>query len=170
MSIYTKTGDKGQTSLANGERVDKTDARIEAYGTADELNSWVGLLASKSQDEIIGARLERIQNGLFNLGALLSSAPGDWITAADVQEIEVWLDELQTELPPLRAFVLPGGSEGVSLCHLCRTVTRRLERRMWAVDVPSEAMQYVNRLSDFFFLLSRKWAKNEGISLFLWKK
>jgi len=170
MSIYTKTGDKGQTSLANGERVDKTDARIEAYGTADELNSWVGLLASKNQDEIISARLECIQNRLFNLGALLSSAPGDWITAADVQKIEAWLDELQTELPPLRAFVLPGGSEGVSLCHLCRTVTRRLERRMWAVDVPSEAMQYVNRLSDFFFLLSRKWAKNEGISLFLWKK
>jgi cob(I)alamin adenosyltransferase len=100
--IYTKTGDKGETSLANGQRVAKTDARIEAYGTVDELNSWIGLLrvaVSDSQNE-----LEWIQNKLFNLGAALSEAPGEWIVEADVKQLEAWIDAMQAVVPKQRAF------------------------------------------------------------------
>lgn len=175
MKIYTKTGDKGQTSLANGQRVAKTDARLECYGTADELNSWVGLLRART-DESHQERLGEIQNKLFNLGALLAEAEGDdWITAADVQRIEGWIDEIQSELEPMRAFILPGGSETVATCHLCRTVTRRLERLMVGLysnggEERPAALQWVNRLSDFWFVLARKIAKEQKKSIFLWKK
>lgn len=167
MSIYTKTGDNGTTSLANGVRVPKTDMRLEAYGTADELNSFVGWLRSHMEEQ---ERLEWIQNKLFNLGAQLSEAPGEWITEADVHRVEQWIDAIQAELPPLRAFILPGGNEAVSLCHVCRTVTRRLERLMVAMEAPRLSRVFVNRLSDFFFVLSREVAKNANISLYEWQK
>lgn len=167
MSIYTKTGDNGTTSLANGVRVPKTDIRLEAYGTADELNSFVGWLRSHMEEQ---ERLEWIQNKLFNLGAQLSEAPGEWITEADVHRVEQWIDAIQAELPPLRAFILPGGNEAVSLCHVCRTVTRRLERLMVAMEAPRLSREFVNRLSDFFFVLSREVAKNANISLYEWQK
>lgn len=167
MSIYTKTGDNGTTSLANGMRVPKTDMRLEAYGTADELNSFVGWLRSHMEEQ---ERLEWIQNKLFNLGAQLSEAPGEWITEADVHRVEQWIDAIQAELPPLRAFILPGGNEAVSLCHVCRTVTRRLERLMVATEAPRLSREFVNRLSDFFFVLSREVAKNTNISLYEWQK
>lgn len=167
MSIYTKTGDNGTTSLANGVRVPKTDIRLEAYGTADELNSFVGWLRSHMEEQ---ERLEWIQNKLFNLGAQLSEAPGEWITEADVHRVEQWIDTIQAELPPLRAFILPGGNEAVSLCHVCRTVTRRLERLMVAMEAPRLSREFVNRLSDFFFVLSREVAKNANISLYEWQK
>lgn len=167
MSIYTKTGDNGTTSLANGVRVPKTDMRLEAYGTADELNSFVGWLRSHMEEQ---ERLEWIQNKLFNLGAQLSEAPGEWITEADVHRVEQWIDAIQAELPPLRAFILPGGNEAVSLCHVCRTVTRRLERLMVAMEAPRLSREFVNRLSDFFFVLSREVAKNANISLYEWQK
>lgn len=167
MSIYTKTGDNGTTSLANGMRVPKTDMRLEAYGTADELNSFVGWLRSHMEEQ---ERLEWIQNKLFNLGAQLSEAPGEWITEADVHRVEQWIDAIQAELPPLRAFILPGGNEAVSLCHVCRTVTRRLERLMVAMEAPRLSREFVNRLSDFFFVLSREVAKNANISLYEWQK
>ncbi|MBR1923619.1 MAG: cob(I)yrinic acid a,c-diamide adenosyltransferase [Paludibacteraceae bacterium] len=190
MKIYTKTGDSGFTSLANGKRVAKTDLRLEAYGTADELNSWVGLVRaraftiSNSYDEW----LDYIQNKLFNLGALLSDAQGDgWIRNDDVTQLEQYIDTLQEQLEPLRAFILPGGSEAIATCHICRTVTRRLERQMVALynntpnnqecsseqtDTPHTliALQWVNRLSDFWFVLARKIAKDQNISPFLWKK
>lgn len=167
MSIYTKTGDNGTTSLANGVRVPKADMRLEAYGTADELNSFVGWLRSHMEEQ---ERLEWIQNKLFNLGAQLSEAPGEWITEADVHRVEQWIDAIQAELPPLRAFILPGGNEAVSLCHVCRTVTRRLERLMVAMEAPRLSREFVNRLSDFFFVLSREVAKNANISLYEWQK
>lgn len=170
MSIYTKTGDKGTTSLASGVRVAKTDARIETYGTADELNSFVGLLISKVSDEQVCEWLKWIQNKLFNLGALLSDAPGDWILADDAKRLEQLIDEMQIQLPPLREFILPGGSESVALCHVCRTVTRRLERKMVELDAEPNSLVFVNRLSDFFFVLSRKLAKIDKIEQFVWKK
>ena len=169
--IYTKTGDRGQTSLASGERVDKTDARIEAYGTADELNSQVGMLLADLDDAAIGAQLLRIQNVLFNLGAALSDAPGEWLTTTDVTSIEGWIDGIQAELEPMRSFILPGGSRAIAECHICRTVTRRLERRMWMLEgVDEPTRQYVNRLSDYFFVLSRKVAKMEKIEPKKWEK
>ena len=174
MKIYTKGGDKGRTSLANGVRTSKSDARLESYGTADELNSFTGLLRSKmpaSEQE----RLEWIQNKLFNLGALLAAAEGEWITESDVKQLEAWIDEMQAGQEPLRAFVLPGGNEAVSLCHVCRTVTRRLERQMVSAkengtETGETAMQFVNRLSDFWFVLALKQAENDKITFFFWKK
>ena len=118
MAIYTKTGDRGETSLANGKRVAKTDVRIEAYGTVDELNSAVGWLragmdltpaAMQAADE----QLRWVQNKLFNLGAELSEAPGEWIKAEDTARLEEWIDRIQETVPPMRAFVLPAGSETV---------------------------------------------------------
>ena len=182
MKIYTKTGDKGQTSLASGKRVKKTDLRLECYGTADELNSWVGLLRART-NENYQEQLGRIQNLLFNLGAFLADAQGDdWITPQDVTDLELWIDQMQEQMEPLRAFILPGGSETVATCHLCRTVTRRLERQMVALydndnkdgnsnDKESDVcLQWVNRLSDFWFILARKIANDDKISIFLWKK
>ena len=172
MKIYTKTGDKGQTSLANGKRVSKTDFRLECYGTADELNSWVGLLRARTNN--YQEQLDRIQNLLFNLGARLADAPGeDWITTQDVTDLELWIDQIQEQLEPLRAFILPAGNETIATCHLCRTVTRRLERLMvnlLAQNTNDITLQWVNRLSDFWFVLARKIAKDDKISLFLWKK
>ena len=164
MAIYTKTGDKGETSLANGQRVAKTDVRIEAYGTVDELNSWIGMLSSgmancelrTTNGGCIPEQLERVQNKLFNIGASLSCAPGEWITAEDVREIELWIDAMQAELPPMRAFVLPAGGESVCRCHVCRTVCRRAERRMIEVEgCPENELKYINRLSDYLFVLAR---------------
>ena len=170
--IYTKTGDLGETSLASGKRVSKTDARIEAYGTVDELNSWIGLLRAgmkhsefrvqnsdvrvQSSDE----QLQWIQNKLFNLGAALSDAPGQWIRESDVQQLEQWIDAMQAEVPKQRAFILPAGSETVCRCHVCRTVCRRAERRIGTLqnadnDARKEEQKFVNRLSDYLFVLSR---------------
>lgn len=166
MAIYTKTGDKGATSLANGERVSKTDARLEAYGTVDELNSWVGLvraavMANGRTDKWtnVDEQLRWVQNKLFNLGAALSCAPGEWIYAADVQQLEQWIDAMQAQLPQPRAFVLPAGGEAVARCQVSRTVCRRAERRMLEIangqtDEKVE-LQFVNRLSDYLFVLAR---------------
>lgn len=169
--IYTKTGDNGTTALASGRRVSKADLRIDTYGTADELNSFVGLLRSKiiscpDVDEM----LAWIQNRLFNLGAELSEAPGEWLSMDDARLLEQWMDAMQQELPPLRAFILPGGSETVSLCHVCRTIARRLERKMVEMEAKADGRVFVNRLSDFFFVLSRKVARMEKIEQFEWKK
>lgn len=178
MAIYTKTGDDGTTSLANGQRVAKTDARLEAYGTADELNSFVGLLrakvATKHGDEAMGNKtideqLDWVQNLLFNLGAELSDAPGDWVTEDDACQLEHWIDEMQAQLEPLRSFILPGGSESVSLAHVCRTVARRLERRMVEMEAKKAAIRTVNRLSDYFFVQSRLLAKVDKIAQNAWK-
>lgn len=149
--IYTKTGDKGTTSLASGERVTKTDVRIEAYGTVDELNSFIGLLRVAAESE----QLAWIQNKLFNLGALLSAAPGEWISEADVTQLEQWIDAMQAVVPPMRAFILPAGGEAVCRCHVCRTICRRAERRMLEAKSVEIALKWINRLSDYLFVLAR---------------
>ena len=180
MAIYTKTGDRGQTSLATGERVSKTDLRLEAYGTADELNSWIGLLraavcsgpsAVSIQHSAISNQLEWVQQRLFNIGAALSGAPGEWINEEDVHELEQWIDRMLEEAPLVRAFVLPAGSEQVARAHVCRTVTRRLERRILAMEETDQwIVQYVNRLSDYLFVLAEYFARKGGEKPQIWEK
>lgn len=179
MAIYTKTGDKGETSLASGQRVSKTDARIEAYGTVDELNSWVGALRAEVQSraadlslkgEEIDRQLEWLQNKLFNLGAALSEAPGTWIDEADGKQIEQWIDAMQAVVPKMKCFLLPAGSEPVCRCHLCRTVCRRAERRMIECGAETAALQFVNRLSDYFFVLARYICYAQNEQEIAWKK
>lgn len=164
--IYTKTGDKGETSLANGQRVPKTDLRIEAYGTVDELNSWIGLLRVRYEHK----QLEWIQNKLFNLGAALSEAPGDWIQEADVQQLEAWIDAMQQILPPQRAFLLPAGSEAVCYCHICRTICRRTERQMIRAKSNERYLRFMNRLSDYLFVLARFIGFQNGENEKKWTK
>ncbi len=175
MAIYTKTGDKGETSLANGERISKADARIEAYGTVDELNSWIGLLRAGVKQSAVSLQptdeqLAWMQNKLFNLGAALSLAPGEWVSAADVAQVEAWIDAMQAVVPKQRAFILPAGSECVARCHVCRTICRRAERRMIALGCPDEAMQLMNRISDYLFVLSRYIGFKNGEPEEAWKK
>ena len=181
MKIYTKSGDKGRTSLATGKRVSKSDLRLEAYGTADELNSYVGWLRSlavqyqggKMQE--VDRQLGWVQNRLFDLGAILAGADMSLPEGA-VNQLEMWIDEMQLELPELRAFILPGGSDLLSLCHVCRTIIRRLERSMvtWheasGDGVPDDVWQFVNRMSDYCFVLARFMAKNLEISVPVWEK
>ena len=181
MKIYTKSGDKGRTSLATGKRVSKSDMRLEAYGTADELNSYVGLLSSSLQlhdslwvKEVLCQQLW-IQNRLFDLGAILAGADMDF-SVENVAKLECWIDAMDSELPVLKSFVLPGGSEEISRCHLCRCVARRLERHtVGYCEASGESMreavlQYINRLSDSYFVLSRFIAKNLEISVLNWEK
>lgn len=166
--IYTKTGDKGDTSLANGARISKADARIEAYGTVDELNSWIGMLRSGVQNtdryaDRIQTELQWLQNKLFNLGAALSLAPGEWISDSDVHQLEQWIDEMQAQVPRQKAFILPSGSEPVCRCHVCRTICRRAERKMIVLEPDPVLLQFINRTSDFLFVLARfiSFSKNE---------
>ena len=181
--IYTKTGDKGETSLANGQRVAKTDARIEAYGTVDELNSWIGLLRAALQstdqnaetshrdvEQQIQTELDWIQNKLFNLGAALSEAEGEWISEADVLQLETWIDHMQNEIPKQRGFILPMGSETVTRSHVARTVCRRAERRMLEANAQSTLLRFINRLSDYLFVLARYVAFYNSENEFMWKK
>ena len=175
MSIYTKTGDKGQTSLASGQRVPKNDARIEAYGTVDELNSWVGHLRAEIQStdcatDNVQTELQWTQNKLFNLGAALSEAPGEWLAEADVKQLEKWIDELQAQLPPLRAFVLPAGTTMACTSHICRTVCRRAERRMIDAEADDTALRFINRLSDYLFVLARYLNCHLKMEEETWKK
>ena len=181
MKIYTKTGDKGRTSLATGKRVSKSDLRLDAYGTADELNSFVGLLrASLNRCEgewvkEVDLQLGWVQNRLFDVGAILAGAD-ILFTEENVLRLENWMDMMDAKLPVLKEFVLPGGNEQVSLCHVCRCVARRLERGVvkWLEDgdeeVDSVVVRYVNRLSDYLFVLSRFVANNLEISLFVGEK
>ena len=173
MPIYTKTGDNGSTSLANMERVSKASPRLQAYGTADELNAWVGLLRaqcakskatqhSSSPEKDIDTMLYWIQNRLFNAGAILSLAQGEWLKNEDVRQLEQWIDVMQAQLPPLRCFILPAGNETICTAHICRTVTRRLERLVvelidtkTATTQEDTLLQFINRLSDYFFTLAR---------------
>ena len=171
--IYTKTGDKGTTSLANGERVPKTDLRIEAYGTVDELNSWFGMLrvaVSGERVAVYGEQLAWIQNKLFNLGAALSEAPGEWITEVDVRQLEHWIDAMQEVLPKMNAFLLPAGSEPVCRCHVCRTVCRRAERQMIQAKADEVLLRFVNRLSDYCFVLARTLSISQNEQEIAWNK
>ena len=177
MKIYTKTGDKGTTSLLGGTRVSKFDARIEAYGTVDELNAVVGIVAEHAGDAL--ALLRKIQTELFNLGSNLAREKDDLpfevpgLTPQLITELELAMDAMTAKLPPLRNFVLPGGCAGSAYAHLARTVCRRAERRVLEVEgfaqkMP-EGVQFLNRLSDYFFVLAR-WINHEtGAPEIPWK-
>ena len=174
MKIYTKTGDKGMTSLANGERVSKSELRIDTYGTCDELNSWIGYLrasmVSSSLYEEQNVQLQWMQNKLFNLGALLSKASGEWILVEDVERIEQLIDVMQQEISAQRSFLLPMGSEMVCRSHLCRTVCRRLERKMILLGVEGNALMFVNRMSDYLFVLCRYMSFKNSEKEEIWVK
>ena len=171
--IYTRGGDRGETSLVGGQRVPKDALRIEAYGTVDELNSFVGaacLTAEEAGLAPLATILKRVQHELFNLGSILATRPEDVhpkqprITDAEIELLESEIDRMNAGLPPLRSFVLPGGCRLNLELHLCRTVCRRAERICVALargeQVPAEAVRYLNRLSDAFFVWSR-WASRE---------
>lgn len=180
MKIYTKTGDKGETGLIGGTRISKSDVRIEAYGTVDELNSFIGMLlcydAMGGQNKV----LESIQNKLFVIGSHLATdtsvakiSEKSIITELDILKIENEIDKMNAELPELRAFILPGGSVEGSFCHICRTISRRAERRIIELDilhrVDNHIIVYANRLSDYFFTLARFVSFNIGAKEILWK-
>lgn len=167
--IYTRTGDAGKTSLVGGMRVSKTHARLEAYGTVDELNANLGVLAASVDDAEIRSFLLYIQHKLFSLGAYLATDQSttdlqvaSQISAEVVTRLEQAIDELDASLPKLTAFILHGGALSASFCHVCRTVCRRAERRILALEehesceIDPEVKQFVNRLSDYLFILSRK--------------
>ncbi len=175
--IYTKTGDMGDTALFGGKRVAKSHLRVDAYGTVDELNSFIGLLHDSLDDEPVRQLLIQFQHRLFSIGANLASDPDKQpaaadLTEADVQLLETNMDQMDAELPELKNFILPGGYPTVSLCHVCRTVCRRAERLVVALHSqdPVEAivLQYLNRLSDYFFILARYLAHTAGAAEILW--
>ena len=165
MKVYTKTGDKGETSLFGGQRVSKGDLRIHAYGTVDELNSYIGLLRDLCTDVSRNAQLIRIQDRLFTLGALLATESEtakkrlSKISKEDIESLESAIDVMEQTLEPIKTFVLPGGHPTVSYCHISRCVCRRAERLSVElgkeVEVEPLVIQYLNRLSDYLFVLSR---------------
>jgi len=177
--VYTLTGDHGTTSLVGGKRVDKDDIRVEAYGTIDELNAQLGLLAhnSKLDYEDLPATIRTIQNKLFNIGAYLANDQAtepQGLTEDDIHAIEAHIDRMDAELPPMQGFILPGGSRLSALCDVCRTVTRRAERRVVALShkatISPIVLQYLNRLSDFFFILSRYNNISNQVEEIYWDK
>jgi cob(I)alamin adenosyltransferase len=181
IKIYTKTGDDGTTGLIGGSRVKKYDSRLEAYGTIDELNASIGVLRSAELSENVVEILSQIQNKLFNIGSLLASDDkGAAFTAnlainqENIKVLEEAIDEYQNQLPELTHFILPGGNLASAQCHVARTVCRRAERRILEFaehsKVQPEIIIYINRLSDFFFVLSRKLAFDNGIEDVKWMK
>ena len=169
LRIYTKTGDKGETSLIGGTRLPKHHIRIEAYGNVDELNSWIGLLRDQPIDENSIKILLEIQDRLFTLGSLLASDPGKItkmklpeVKEEDIVLLEKEIDAMEKTLEPMQSFVLPGGNTIVSYCHIARCVCRRAERAVLRVaeneKVDALIYKYLNRLSDYLFVLSRKLA------------
>lgn len=177
--ISTKTGDKGETGLGDGSRISKTSTRIAVIGEVDELNSWVGVLSAEldAQDEnqII---LSQIQHDLFDLGGELCVPGYKALSENMLTELENKLVEINEALPPLKDFILPGGNKAASFCHMARSVGRRAERSIVALaneekdgdnSISPLAVQYLNRLSDFFFVLSRSLARKNGGQEVLWK-
>jgi cob(I)alamin adenosyltransferase len=178
MRVYTRTGDKGETSLSGGTRVQKDHPRLEAYGTVDELNSHLGMVQSVLTDDGEKARLIRIQNRVFvvtsNLAAdsaeLLARLPH--ILEEDITDLEKAMDFLLDQIPPLTNFILPAGHHSVAACHIARTVCRRAERRMITLARESEVdpilIRYINRLSDYLFVLARKTGWDAGVAEVIW--
>jgi cob(I)alamin adenosyltransferase len=173
--IYTRTGDDGSTGLGDGMRVPKEHLRVEAYGTVDEANSAVGMvLAVPGLPTEVVECLTAVQHTLFDLGGELCIPGHRAITGGDVERLEQTLDRFNDRLPPLKDFILPGGGPAAAACHLARTVTRRAERRVWALarveSVAAEVPQYLNRLSDLLFVVARVLARHEHGSEVLWKR
>ena len=186
--VYTRTGDNGETALVGGKRVPKDSARIEAYGTIDELNSIVGLARAFNEEKLSDGEahrfldlvLRQIQDELFDLGSELATPPDFFqegmyrVGEREVKKIEQLIDECQKSLEPLKSFILPGGGKLGAYLHQCRTVCRRAEReilRLSRVEELSEwPVKYVNRLSDLFFVLSRWISKQTGEEEYLWQR
>lgn len=176
MKVYTRSGDSGQTSLLSGGRVSKDHLRVEAYGTVDELCSWLGLTRCEPLPPGVEERLRQVQEALFALGAALSDPEGrsrldesSW----QVSPLEGWIDEMESELEPLRSFILPGGARAAAMAHVARTICRRAERRAQAVardegGLPEGALIYLNRLSDLLFVLARFINSRFGINETQW--
>jgi cob(I)alamin adenosyltransferase len=181
--IYTKRGDAGETSLVGGQRVSKDAARIEAYGTVDELNAFLGVATVSCGEDPrlapLAAILQRVQHELFNLGSILATQPADVhpqqprVTSFEIAQLEREIDAMNSDLPPLRSFVLPGGSRLSAEMHVARTVCRRAERLLVALareeSIPSETIRYLNRLSDAMFVWSRWVNYALGIPEVLWE-
>lgn len=180
MKIYTRTGDKGETGLLGGARVQKSDPRIEAYGTVDELNSHVGMLRDLAHPHR-AEQLVTIQHALFTVGSHLASSSDEErarfkvpvITESDIAALEQAMDAMDSGLEPMRSFILPGGHPSSSQAHICRTVCRRAERRV--VELAAQAVvdglliRYLNRLSDYFFVLARDLTKLHGVPDTPWR-
>lgn len=179
--VYTKTGDDGTTGLVGGTRVKKYDTRLEAYGTVDELNASIGVLRSFDLPENISNLLIQIQNKLFNIGSRLASdEKGEAFTAnlaiteENIKVLEIAIDKFEVDLPELTHFILPGGELAVAQCHVARTICRRAERRIIEFSeqaiVQTEIIKYINRLSDFLFVLARKVAFDKNVKEAKWQK
>ena len=181
MKVYTKTGDKGTTSLIGGERVAKCDCRVEAYGTVDELTAFTALLADKLQsDEAYTAEvsfLRRIESQLMTVAALLAVGEGGEdkvgkLQSATIEEMEQAIDSMQEALPQITKFTIPGGDERLSLAHVCRTICRRAERQALRAaencNIEEQVIVYLNRLSDYFYLLGRTITHRSNVEEILW--
>lgn len=179
--IYTGKGDKGTTSLVGGQRVSKTDIRLESYGTIDELNSFIGLLMADITDENDLKTLLFIQHKLFTVGSYLATDQenSEWKVESDIstnsiQFLEKEIDRLDSLLPKLKHFVLPGGSRSSALAHVCRTVCRRAERTIYRLaektEIEDNVLIFTNRLSDYFFVLGRKECVANNIDEIIWDK
>lgn len=177
--VYTKTGDKGMTSLVGGTRVPKTHIRLEAYGTVDELNAHIGLLITYLPEGTEREFLQNIQHRLFRVGSYLATdrdktklSGASILSGEDVEGMEREIDRMENDLQPLRAFILPGGSRGAAVAHVCRTICRRAERRILVLseqfEIAPELLAYVNRLSDYLFVLSRKINHDEKKDEIIW--
>jgi len=173
VKIYTRTGDDGDTGLFDGTRVLKSDPRVAAYGDVDELNAWLGFVRASTDDQDLITMLDRIQRDLFGLGARLADpsrriagrVTKAAVTAEDVARLEQWIDTLESELPPLRNFILAGGSATGAALHVARTVCRRAERSIVALGaeaIEPELLIYANRLSDLLFVMARAANRRSG--------
>ncbi|TNF46493.1 MAG: cob(I)yrinic acid a,c-diamide adenosyltransferase [Bacteroidetes bacterium] len=179
MKVYTKKGDKGTTGLIGGTRVLKSSLRIESYGTIDELNSYIGLIRDQEIDQRYKDQLKEIQDRLFTIGSSLASDPEKSnmkipdLLESDITVLESWMDEMDKELPEMKFFVLPGGHSTVSFCHVARCVCRRAERICVDLDqhefVAELILKYLNRLSDYLFVLSRKLTQDLNAEEIPWK-
>lgn len=179
--VYTKTGDEGTTSLVGGHRVKKTNSRIEAYGTVDELSATLGLLASWMKDGDDKTLIIRTQRNLFTVCSNLATdkskmevAPSYRLDPGEIDVLEEEIDAINANIPPQTAFILPGGSHEAAYAHVCRTVCRRAERRIFFLNetspVDPEILRYMNRLSDYLFVLARKLNFIDGVREKIWKK
>jgi cob(I)alamin adenosyltransferase len=172
--IYTRTGDDGSTGLGDGARVSKESLRVEAYGTVDEANSAIGMvLAQESLPAPIRSCLTQVQHDLFDLGGELCIPGHRMISEASVDRLETDLDGFNENLPPLKDFILPGGGMAAAACHLARAISRRAERRVWALarveTVAPETLKYLNRLSDLLFVIARVLAREHPDGEVLWR-
>ena len=173
-NIVTRTGDDGTTGLADGSRIDKDHCRLEAIGTIDELNSLIGLLLSENPQGRHSEGLTQIQHTLFDIGGELSIPGHDLLTPKEIDVLEAWIEEINHHLPPLKEFILPGGSRAAGLAHLARTVCRRAERTLITLarelKTNPSSRQYLNRLSDLLFVLARDINHLDGKSDSLWQR